>query len=253
MANVSQQRPDPMDNFFKGIQALNQGAENLVRYQTLNKQLDMEKAIADMKFGQAKQETASQSISSMAQAWQAAALYGTGDPTTEALQKIGINPATWASMSREQRQAARDLGKIGAQHAAKVGEINLKEKWDAAEQALKEAGMNDRQIKKIKADFAAKNVSPGKAAMGAASGEEVLTPSEDIIQPMEELLSVPGIFGAKKVMARDLINKVGTKKLTPMLPYIKKANEVLASSPGSKKEIIKRLAEKFPELKDFLE
>ena len=47
MARVEQQRQQPMENFFKGINALQQGAAQLAEYNMFNKKLEQEKEIAD--------------------------------------------------------------------------------------------------------------------------------------------------------------------------------------------------------------
>lgn len=260
MANVADRRADPMDNFFKGIAALQQGAETLTRYEMFNKELDLKKSIADMEYSKKQGEIQGESIKAQAYAQQVAGLFGYGEPSPEFLKSAGLKPETWTQMTKEERQTARNIETTGAKHIAKAAEIDLKAKWDITEQNLKDVGMDERQIRQIKANFAIKNVSPGKAAVGAAAGEEVVTPTADVIQPFEELVNIPGLFGAKKLTAVDLINKIGTKKLNEIdsriglspLEYIRKLNKAVKESPKDKDKLLKRLIETYPEIESIM-
>ncbi len=259
MANVADRRTDPMDNFFKGIATLQQGAQTLTQFNMLNKELDLKKEIANQEYLVKKQNVADDSLKTQAYAQSVAAAFGSGKPSDEFLIKSGIDPSTWKQMTKEERQAWRNKETSDVKHAAKLEEIDAESRWKIIEEGLRQTNMTDREIKKIKAEFAVKNVSPGKAAMGAAAAEEILTPQDQVIQPFEELLSVPGLFG-KKITAVDLVNKIGTKKLNEVDPrinmapidYLRKLNAAIKDSPKDKKVFLQKFYKLYPEFESVM-
>lgn len=260
MANVAD-RQDNMEAFFKGIQALQTGADQLIQYQMLNKKLDMEKSIAEMKYSQDSAVNSAEATRAQAFLLQQINSIGIGEPDKATQAKAGIVPGSFDVFTKEARQAKRDEEVAGVKHEFKTAETEQTYGLKSALQAGREQGLNQRQLDKIAAIFAEKGITPKEASAGVSSTQELTVKPDDQLRPIEVLFEKSGLFGMGKQQLNvgDVIDMMGTKELMDKegksiskYDYLKKAFNLASKNPSRKKDILDKLTSDFPQLKDVL-
>jgi hypothetical protein len=256
MANVAERRGDPMETFFKGISALQQGVQTLTQYEMLNKQLSQEKDQADKSLVMKQMEAHTEALKAQTYAQQVMGGQGSFSPNVEFRVAAGTEPGSWNPLTKEARSAASKIDVEAAKTKGKLTAQEQKHQLDMIKDTFKEMNLNERQQKDAIAKFAEKGVISADVLAAAAAGQEIVTQPGKVIQPEEVLFEVSKLVGNKQLTAQDIVGKISSAdlqkydeklKMTPR-EYLKKVTEAMKTHKDKKKEIMKAFSEDLPEI-----
>ena len=267
MARV-EDRTVPADwnsQFFEGLKMLQTGMESYTRNALLNKQLDMEKALADMKYGENSQVTKNETLKSTAQYIQALNNAGTiNEWDLPQLQKETGSSfvKALAPVTREERQGDVAIEKINKKAAADYMRAEYNKKMDFIKEQFKQGKIDRRQYAAQKVQLAvlgttAEDMAKASIALGTPPDE---TDTTEPTIPEEVAIPKPtkNNWGKSEITIGNIIDVIGTDALDKPVKGGKRTPrqylEFINSQPEEKRnELINSLLVSIPGLKKTFE